>query len=102
MKTCNVEEIRVSEDGRLYVKPDGLTFPYIYREAMEVSWDKELKSFYSPHPREWTYLEWYRQIHKAAIAQSCQLKITFETLWVNISDELKESISAEFDEKGAE
>jgi hypothetical protein len=36
-----IEALGISEDGALWVKPATATFPFIYREAMEVHWDEK-------------------------------------------------------------
>ncbi len=85
-------EIGIDEKARLYLKPLSKTFPFIYREAMEVHWDEGGNFLYGPKPRGWTYVEWYNQIIKAAKMQSCILVITGETQWVDIPDELQSAI----------
>jgi len=92
MTTDNISEIGIDELGRLYIVPKVRTFPYIYREAMGVHWDDEKKFLYSPAPKEWTYLDWFKQIISAVEAQSCELKVVEETAWVNIDSILREEI----------
>jgi len=93
MKTDNIEEIRIDENGRLIVKPCLQDFSYIYRAAMEVHWDKDGKYLYSPKPREWSYEMWFKQIHSAAKDEyGVDLKISNETKWENIDSDLKKSI----------
>lgn len=92
-----VREIGIDDEGRLYVVPRSSTFPLIHREAMEVHWDESRSALYGPRPREWSYVDWFRQILAAARAQNCKLKLTPETTWVNIPDDLRaacETISA--------
>jgi len=36
-----IEEIGTDDEGRLYLRPSCTSFPMIYREAMEVRWNKE-------------------------------------------------------------
>ena len=84
--------IAIDQEERLLVKPKTMSFPYMYREAMEVHWDNEGKFLYSPKPKIWSYLEWYSQIIKAAKEQSCILSITKETEWANVPMDLKNEI----------
>jgi hypothetical protein len=84
-----ISEIGIDGDGRLYVVPHSHDFPFIYREAMEVQWAPEAKRLYAPVPREWSYARWFEQIINAASAQEYTLAITMDTVWVNISDNLK-------------
>ena len=92
MDQDEIQEIGIDIQERLYVKPSFKRFPHIYREAMEVHWDDEGAYLYSPKPRKWSYLDWYKQIIKAGKEQSCSLTITKDTVWVNIPEKLKEEI----------
>jgi len=53
MQTDLIEAVGIDESGSLWVKPATATFPYIYREAMEVHRDAERACLYSPKPRKW-------------------------------------------------
>jgi len=97
MKTDIIKEIKIDSSGFLCVTPENTKFPYIYREAMDVQWDKVRKCLFSPIPREhshgeWTYIDWFKQILAAASEQSTELRITKNTHWENIDDNLKEEI----------
>lgn len=92
MEKDEIIKIAIDQEERLLVKPKNNSFPYMYREAMEVHWDNDGKYLYSPKPKKWSYIEWYAQILKAAKEQSCILNITEETEWVNIPAELKNEI----------
>ena len=96
MQKDQIKEIGIDDKGRLYVKPRLMKFPYIYREAMDVHWDEEGKHLFSPKPREWRYLDWFKQIISAAKEQSCTLVITEDTIWVNIQNSLKLEIQNEY------
>ncbi len=92
MEKDEIIKIAIDQEERLLVKPKLKSFPYMYREAMEVHWDNEGKFLYSPKPKKWSYLDWYAQILKAAKEQSCLLSITDGKEWVNIPKELKDEI----------
>ena len=96
MQQDQIKEIGIDDKGRLYVKPRLKKFTYIYREAMEVHWDEDGKYLFSPKPREWSYLDWFKQIISAAKEQSCSLIITEDTIWVNIQNSLKAEIKNEY------
>ena len=96
MQQDNIEEIGIDDKGRLYVKPLSMKFPYIYREALEVHWDGDGNFLYSPKPREWSCLDWFKQIIDAAKVQSCSLIITEDTTWVNIPVSLKKEICNDY------
>jgi hypothetical protein len=42
--------IGIDDKGQLYVMPDTKTFPYLYREAMEIYWDENEKHLFAPSP----------------------------------------------------
>jgi hypothetical protein len=92
MNKDKIKEIGIDELERLYVAPQVETFPYVYREALEVHWDENHKYLYAPKPREWSRLDWFKQIISAAKFQGCILHICDKTAWVNISGELKTEI----------
>ncbi|WP_164849895.1 hypothetical protein [Mucilaginibacter limnophilus] len=86
-------EIRIDENGRLHVKPNQNSFPLIWQSATEVHWDEKEFSLYSPKPREWSYLDWYKHIITVISNEcSCKLIITEKTKWINIPDDLKSQI----------
>lgn len=93
MDSDNIQEIGIDENGRLIIKPEKKRFPLIYRTATEVHWDNNKNFLYSPKPREWTYLDWFRHI-VSTIQTECgiKLKTTAETLWFSIPETLKEEI----------
>jgi hypothetical protein len=70
MEYDEVVEIGIDSEERLYLVPKTKEFPFIYREAKEVSWGAERKCLYSPKPKEWSYIRWYNQIVLAAKEQS--------------------------------
>ena len=93
MTTDNIVEIGIDNQGRLYVKPEIENFEFIYRAAAEVNWDEKRKFLYSPKPKEYTYVDWFKQIIMATKSEyGCQLVLTPMTTWTNISDELKNKI----------
>jgi hypothetical protein len=90
-----VEAIGIDERGSLWVKPATAAFPYIYREAMEVHWDVKRSCLYSPVPRKWSYLDWFRQIKAAAREQGVELEVSQATSWVEVDPALRQAISNE-------
>jgi len=99
MENDKLAEIGIDKENRLYLKPFSVKFPYIYREAMEVHWDGKNCVLYSPKPKEWSYLDWFNQIMRAAKEQSCCLEITTETRWANIPDSLKTEILEQYSKR---
>lgn len=96
MSVDQIIEIGIDSEERLYVKPESKSFPYIYREAMEVHWDEEKLYLYGAKPRKWTYLDWFLQIHNAAKQQGYELTLTENCRWANISTDIKGQIINEF------
>jgi hypothetical protein len=95
MTTDNIIEIGIDDQERLYVKPEKEQFNLIWRTATEVHWDQNGKFLYSPKPREWSYLEWYKHILETAYSEcNCELLLTSATKWTNIAPELEEQIVA--------
>lgn len=92
MEKDEILQIGIDKNERLFIIPKTKSFPYVYREGMEVHWNNKGKLLYSPKPKEWSYAKWYAQILKAAKEQSCVLLITENTQWVNIQKELKNEI----------
>lgn len=75
----------IHEQGRLLVFPARNTYPLIYREAAEVNWDAELACLYSPKPREWSYLDWFKHI----VSTAGNLRLSSGTTWENTPHELR-------------
>ena len=55
-------------------------------------WDNENHFLYSPKPKNWTYVDWYKYIIIVAEDCNCKLIITEKTKWKNISEKLKTEI----------
>lgn len=93
MNTDIITEIAIDDSGQLTVRPLKQNYKYIYRSALEVHWDSKQECLYSPKPREWSYLDWYKQIVSAVMSEyEYKLVITQETKWTNITDTLKQEI----------
>jgi hypothetical protein len=93
MRTDVIEAVGVEDDGSLWVKPATATFPYIYREAMEIHWDAERLRLYSPTPREWSHVDWFKQIRNAARIQGVRLTLEQTTSWLNVDADLQQAIT---------
>ena len=93
MTIDKIIEIGIDDKERLFVKPHTERFEFIYRDASGVHWDKTGNFLYTDKPREWTYFDCFRQILLATKGEyGCELKVTSETKWPNISNELKKQI----------
>jgi len=88
-----IRSVEIDEAGRLHVVPSSHSFPYVYREAMEVHWDEQRKSLYSPPPREWSYARWFQQIVLVAREQGCVLVLAANTTWRGVSSDLQRQFS---------
>jgi hypothetical protein len=94
VRTDVIESIGIDEAGALWVKPATASFPLIYCEAMEVTWDDNRDCLCSPAPREWSYPRWFQQIREAARRQGIELTVTPITSWSNVDADLRTVISA--------
>lgn len=93
MKIENIHEIGINETGQLYLRPEQERFILIWRSATEVHWNNKENFLYSPKPREWSYLDWYKQIVSVVANEyNVNLNVTDKTLWSNIPSNLKENI----------
>ena len=92
MEHDHIIEVGIDGKERLYVKPAKVKFPYMYREAVEVNWNESNSYLYSPKPRKWSYFDWYNHILGAAKLQGCELQLTENTIWNNVSPQLKSEI----------
>ena len=94
MQKDKITKIEIDNSGRLHVKPEKAKFIMIYRTATEVHWDDKKLTLYSPKPRDWSYLDWYRHITEIAETEcSVKLELTDNTDWINIPIELKNEIT---------
>jgi len=89
-----VAAIEIDASGRIHVSPSKSHFPYIYREAVEVSWDESTQTLHSPVPREWGYARWLRQIFAAAAEQGTQLELSPQTRWINVPPDLQADLAS--------
>ena len=89
-----IDEIGIDKNGSLYICPTASRFPYIYREAMEVGWNKSRLCLFSPKPREWSYLTWFQQLVAAAREQGVVLEIAASTRWSDIPSDLRRDIES--------
>nr|WP_276975152.1 hypothetical protein [Flavobacterium filum] len=87
-------KVEIDDSGKLHLKPEKSKFTLIHRTATEVHWDDKKMTLYSPRPRDWSNLDWYLHIVRVAkTGCSVALKLTDETEWININDELKTEIT---------
>ena len=92
-KDIIIDRIALSETGILFVKPKDYTFEMIYRSAKGVHWDSQRNCLYHNAPQKWDALRWYEQIVSAVKDEyGGILKISPETIYVNIDDSLKNSL----------
>lgn len=93
MTSDNIIEIGIDDKERLFVKPQTEEFEFIYRDASGVNWDTKGGFLFSPKPTEMNYFDWFRQIILATKGEyGCELKVTSDTNWTNIPDELRNQI----------
>ena len=100
MTTDSIAEVGIDEQQRIYVRPSTATFPYIYREAVDVHWEAKRHYLHSTQPREWTYLQWFQHIIGAAALQSYDLRLTSATTWSDVPAQLRTEIQQWFSSRG--
>jgi hypothetical protein len=90
-----IEEVGIDKAERLYLRPALTSFDYIHRAGMEVSWDQAGKRLFTPKPRQWTHLDWFRQIIAAVAGEyGVALELSPSTIWSNVPEELRTEIEA--------
>jgi len=95
MKQDEIVEIGIDDLDRLYIKPKREKFTMIHRSAAKVRWDKRYLFLYSQKSINWSHLDWYKHITSLIkVDYQCQLNLTDKTLWVNVSESLKNEIEA--------
>lgn len=92
MQQDAIAKVEIDTDGRLHVVPASCSFPHVYREAMDVRWDRERRSLYSPRPVEWSYQRWLQRILAAAYEQGVSLHLSTDTEWKNIAPSTREDL----------
>ena len=89
-KSCRIDEVRIHEDGRLLVVPDPAKSPdyqWIYRAALEVTWDADLASLATPPPRTGSYCDRFEFVLRASKEEyGVALFLDEQTRWVDVSD----------------
>ena len=89
MDRDTIDVIEIDDAGQLHIVPSSRTFPFIYREAMDVQWNASRCSLHSPTPRDWSYARWFQQILAAAREQDCELYPVASTRWFNVGPDMK-------------
>jgi Integron Cassette Protein Hfx_Cass5 len=89
-----IAEVGIGSHGGLFVRPATRTFPLVYREAMEVGWNRESGVLFGPAPREWDHARWFEQIVAAAREQNVELRLAPTTIWTRVPQATRDRIEA--------
>jgi hypothetical protein len=89
-----IAEVGIGNNGGLFVRPATRAFPLVYREAMEVGWNRESGVLFGAAPREWDHARWFEQIVRAAREQGVELRLAPTTLWTQVPPETQDRIEA--------
>ena len=92
-----ISELGFDEQGRLYVKPLSVSFPYIDRAVSEICWDETSQTLCAPSPPRANgapAVWWLSQILAAARAQDCALYANAETRFINVPYQLTDALCA--------
>ena len=95
MRTLEVAEISIDNNGRLLIRPREAhdSFQYVYRAAAEVRWDPTKGCFACPVPRDWSYLKWFQHARGAVrVELGRDFEVNSRTTWTNVSDVLRDEI----------
>lgn len=92
-KSDEIIQVGIDNQKRLFITPKKEKFPLIYRSAAGVNWDSKKGFLHSNVPRDLSYLEWFKHIVSLIKSETkIDLKLTKNTKWINISDDLKNKI----------
>ncbi len=98
LREISIDEIALSELGWLTVRPalpDGEDFSLIYRTATGVRWWPGLRSLGPDPETTLTPAEWFARIIDAARSEyGCDLVLTSQTKWVNVTPDVERSLRA--------
>jgi hypothetical protein len=97
MKRVQIRELAIDDSGQLLIRPDPGDgegrFPLIYRSASGVHWDAATQSLYCPKPRDWTYVQWFKQAMDAVADEyGCELVLSGSTEWSNVPADIRARI----------
>jgi hypothetical protein len=98
-KFCRIAEVCVSEGGELLVFPcpnEAPDFSWIYRAALEVSWDPNRGALVTPPPVTGTYPERFGFVVGAARSEyGVSLRLTSATRWTDVPEAVRAEIEAQ-------
>ena len=96
IRTVTIGEVGLDEDRRVFIRPNAGDYDLIYRAGMEVCWNRDTGRLSHPHPpRDWTPTRWFQQIVAAVAGEyGVRLRLTDETVWTKVPDEMRAEIEA--------
>ena len=96
MEIIEITKLEVIDTNELSVTPIinwNNFFQFIYRTATGVKWNEKDQCFMSPIPKDWSHLDWYKNIVTSVASEmGVRLIITPKTKWLNVPNCLKEEI----------
>ncbi len=93
IRFMEIVEVGINNQGQFFIRPNDASFDTINTIAPALQWHIESKMLYVPEPGPWPPLGWFRYIIKMCKrGYQCHLELTETTVWVNISDELKQQM----------
>lgn len=97
MNSDVIKEIWIDTTGIICVKPKTERFENIYRSAMGIDWNSSGEFLYPRVMGSRSSADWFRQILSAVIKEyNCELLLTSETAWININQETRKAIEADY------
>ena len=95
MDSEKINKIEVLGTGELFLGLEGEGRPgyqHVYREAAGVYWDELRYGFKSTPMKDWTCLQWYRQIVAAVRYIGVDLVLADEVIWSGVPEDEKAEI----------
>lgn len=98
MRSDRISRISIDEHGRVYVFPEFMEFPHVYREAMEVYWKADERALLAPGAIDRVRLAsaewWFCQILEAAKISGCSLDWDEKTIWQELPAKVIQKLKA--------
>lgn len=86
-------KVWLDEHGRLFVQPAEMQFEFIYRTAAGINWDARQRALFNSELRDWSPVQWFEQILKAAASEyNVALRTGPLTKWAGLTPRLQAEI----------
>ena len=93
MRAETIAAVWIDDGGSLWVKPATATFPYIYREAMEVPWDAERLCLSAPSRASGRTCGGSSRLEMPRASKASSWRSGQTTSWAGIDPELRQAMT---------